>query len=244
MGEITDAVNILKKYNNSFKNADASGDKDAHKKVLEARQTLYKNNVNWRSNLVMQYAAQKEQNEESKTEETKSDKELNTEYSESLITGICHAIKFTNMPMTQGNSETDLIPGYIPYYGNFDLRRTLQALVRNSKGETQHECATYVRMALEAGGMSTAGRPLAAWDYRFFLPKKGFKNIAVLNGQAKQKEFTKSQALPGDIAVMPHGQYGHICMWTGAIWCSDFRQTRMRPYNDDGPALIFRFQQS
>lgn len=102
-------------------------------------------------------------------------------------------------------------------------------------------CAKSVRMFLEAGGMNTAGRPGSACQYKYWLPSKGFQLIARVNGVANQDAWTKTNARPGDIAVMDHGQHGHICLWNGQAWCSDFVQRKAWPYPGDGTIYIFRF---
>ena len=94
---------------------------------------------------------------------------------------------------------------------------------------------------LEAGGMSTEGRPVSAYQYAGYLPKKGFKHIGSIYGVSKQAEWASTEAQPGDIAVMEHGEHGHICMWTGYQWVSDFVQRKAWPYAGDGTINIFRF---
>lgn len=103
-------------------------------------------------------------------------------------------------------------------------------------------CAKAVRMAIEAGGVSTAGRPIAAKDYRMFLPRIGFNFVTQIFGQAAQASWSNSQAKQGDIAVMNHGVYGHICMWAGGQWVSDYLQgNKMWAYSGDGMCYIFRY---
>lgn len=106
---------------------------------------------------------------------------------------------------------------------------------------SRHECAGAVRRFLEAGGMSTVGRPPYAWLYRHWLPTKGFNCIAQITGKSVQAQWTARYAQPGDIAVMPHGMYGHICMWSGKKWVSDFVQNNMWVYSGNGTCLIFRY---
>lgn len=122
----------------------------------------------------------------------------------------------------------------------FDIKKAV-AKTRIAKRSSQHSCAKYVRTYLEAGGLNTTGRPVSAYQYSDFLPKLGFKKIADVSGQRHQAEWTSDNAQPGDISVMKHGQHGHICMWTGSAWVSDFVQTRMYPYPDNGRCEIFRF---
>lgn len=97
----------------------------------------------------------------------------------------------------------------------WNVGAVIQWIVRNSDSRSQGRCARYVRMAIEAGGLSTAGRPIVAKDYVSFLPKIGFNPLGSISGRDKQASWSSSNAQQGDIAVMNHGQYGHICMWVG-----------------------------
>lgn len=124
----------------------------------------------------------------------------------------------------------------------WNVGAAIQWIVRNSGSRSQGRCARYVRMAIEAGGLSTAGRPVAAKDYVSFLPKIGFNPLGSISGRDKQASWSSSNAQQGDIAVMNHGQYGHICMWVGDQWISDFKQrNRMWVYQGDGVCNLFRF---
>lgn len=107
--------------------------------------------------------------------------------------------------------------------------------------KSKGSCAKYVRMMLEAGGLSTAGRPVSACNYKFYLPTIGFAHIGTITGVANQASWTSANAKPGDLAVMDHGVHGHICMWTGSRWCSDFIQNKMWPYAGDGTCYMFRY---
>ena len=139
-----------------------------------------------------------------------------------------------------GNNNME-IGNYIPNYEGFNVSKALEWAKHNVGSKSIGRCARYVRMMLEAGGMSTAGRPVSAYQYAGFLPKKGFKHIAELTTKSEQAAWSQSQAMPGDIAVMSHGQHGHICMWTGKQWVSDFVQNNMWPYAGNGLVNIFRF---
>jgi len=109
------------------------------------------------------------------------------------------------------------------------------------KSQKPHECAKYVRLAIEAGGINTTGRPISAYKYKDFLPTIGFKAIGKITGKANQTNWTKNNARPGDIAVMEHGVHGHICMYDGKNWISDFIQNNMWVYGGDGLCYIFRY---
>lgn len=122
----------------------------------------------------------------------------------------------------------------------FNLERAMSA-TSMAGSSSQGRCAKFVRQYIEAGGVSTAGRPDFAWAYRNYLPKIGWSYLTQLNGLAAQMQFSRTAVQPGDISVMDHGQYGHICIWNGRAWVSDFIQRNMWPYKGQGTCYIFRF---
>ena len=89
-------------------------------------------------------------------------------------------------------------------------------------------CALYVRKAIIAGGI-----PLYvggdAWSYKYTLPILNFHQV----GKMSEREV-------GDIVVFqPIGdrKYGHIAIWNGKQWVSDFKQRNLivhSDYLDDG----------
>ena len=40
---------------------------------------------------------------------------------------------------------------------------------------------------------------------------------------------------------MDHGKHGHICMWNGSQWISDFFQNNMWVYSGDGTCYLYRY---
>lgn len=102
-------------------------------------------------------------------------------------------------------------------------------------------CARHVRMGMEAGGMNTNGRPKWAWEYIEYLPKKGFRHICDYRRGDPMPQFQK-----GDIACYQEGNNpnvaGHICMYTGTAWVSDFTQQGIFVYGSTNVAHIFRYQ--
>jgi hypothetical protein len=50
-------------------------------------------------------------------------------------------------------------------------------LISHAGTASQHRCAHYVRQALEAGGLNTAGHPVDAKDYGSFLQRSGFNKV-------------------------------------------------------------------
>ncbi len=103
----------------------------------------------------------------------------------------------------------------------FNIPNAIVSLNSNAEPNSTRYCARYIAFALEAGGLTTAGRPNAAKNYGPFLIKLGFNKVQVDNSMYK----------PGDIAVFEafqgktkYHQYGHIQMYNGEKWVSDFVQ--------------------
>lgn len=105
----------------------------------------------------------------------------------------------------------------------YDIDKAAAYLTDNAQPKSQHECARYVRLAIQAGGCPTYFHPASAKEYDVFLPKLGFKEIPI----------TGYKPVKGDIIVIkpPQDQsgheHGHIAMFNGKIWISDFRQRDM-----------------
>ena len=124
----------------------------------------------------------------------------------------------------------------------WNIDKSLEYLDNNVQPKSIGKCASYVRKAIEAGGLSTEGRPVSAYMYKDFLPKIGFTEIAEIKGRLNQSDWTLKNAKPGDIAVMEHGKHGHICMFNGKKWVSDFIQNNMWVYKGEGICKIFRIR--
>ena len=139
----------------------------------------------------------------------------------------------------------------------WDIKKSCEWLENNAGLSSKDVCVRYVRMAIEHGGIQTdkakkidkngktvtVYRPGWPWKYIEFLPLIGFKHLCVAT--RNDKNYKKE---PGDIAVyMKNGNPdmpGHICMWTGLHWCSDFKQRSMIIYANTKEAHIFRFMKS
>jgi RHS repeat-associated protein len=97
------------------------------------------------------------------------------------------------------------------------------------------ECATYCRKAFEAGGVDTKGHPIDAKDWGPTLLKNG---AAVVS----QDGYTPQKA---DVAVFAGNDAhpsGHITIYDGKQWVSDFKQRNMSPYGTSTPPVtIYRF---
>lgn len=82
-------------------------------------------------------------------------------------------------------------------------------------------CATYVRKALEAGGLNSAGHPILAKDWGQTLCRNGF--VALTGNGLPQL---------GDVVVIQStsaSDAGHIAYYDGTNWISDFIQQELWP---------------
>lgn len=103
------------------------------------------------------------------------------------------------------------VPGY-------SIDAAVKHIDASAHTKSQGRCARYVREAIEAGGLKIPlPRPTFAKDYGPVLSKLGFSKIPAV----------AYSPLRGDIVVLaaPSGQVaGHIQMFNGTKWVSDFVQ--------------------
>lgn len=105
-----------------------------------------------------------------------------------------------------------------------DIDAATECLRAQAAPNSRGLCARYVRQALEAGGLILTDHPAVAREYTPTLLRCGFTLVCdnparLANGYVPEK---------GDVAVIqpyPGGNAaGHIAMYDGAQWISDFRQ--------------------
>lgn len=92
-------------------------------------------------------------------------------------------------------------------------------------------CAWYVMRAMQAGGCPVPILP--AWAYKYALPIYGFEQVPAEN----------HKPLLGDIVVfaaVDNHYWGHIAMYDGTHWISDFKQRSMFVYKRHNGYAIFR----
>ena len=105
----------------------------------------------------------------------------------------------------------------------------------NALSKSHTCCAWFVMRAMQAGGCPIGIYP--AYYYSKVLPKYGFKVIDT-------KNYKK-----GDIIVFPaikNHIFGHIAIWNGEQWVSDFKQKSMFPASGYRftKYKIFRYEKS
>jgi hypothetical protein len=134
--------------------------------------------------------------------------------------------------------------------GTLDGQKAVAHLVTKAKdfppkrGEGQ--CATKVREAIEAGGIDIAKKDWrnSAKDYGDTLQKYGFDaevKVGAHQGFPPKKKYTPQA---GDVVVIqgtstsPHG---HMAMYSGKQWISDFKQRTFWPgreYSAEEPSYV------
>ncbi|HEY2860532.1 MAG TPA: hypothetical protein VGJ21_19085 [Terracidiphilus sp.] len=116
------------------------------------------------------------------------------------------------------------------------IHRLISWLDQHAHLHSTHQCAASVRRAMEAAGMSTADRPGDAGDYGPFLQRHGAQVIP----------SESYEPVAGDIAVFDKTEdhpAGHIQIFDGQHWVSDFVQQGFSPYRDQAStpqATVYR----
>jgi hypothetical protein len=98
----------------------------------------------------------------------------------------------------------------------WDKTKALAALAANAQPMSLGRCAQYTRQAIEAGGL-TLVHCTSADDYGASLLAVGF--VAVTP--------PPNPYLPGDVGIVqaiPGHPFGHMAMFDGTNWISDFVQ--------------------
>jgi len=113
---------------------------------------------------------------------------------------------------------------------------SIEFLNKNSGFQSRGRCAEAVRKAIEAGGIKLH-RHGSAKDYGASLLQAGFAIVRTPDAQT------------GDVVVIDGfigHRHGHIAMFNGDIWVSDFKQNSNvypgRSYTLHAPAyVIYRY---
>ena len=116
--------------------------------------------------------------------------------------------------------------GKIPQKANiFNIDKAIDYLNDNAVppyGEGR--CATHVRKGILAGGIDITPHPVPAKDYGPYLEKYGFKEVSASSYHPVRGDIIVMQSFPG--ASNP---YGHIEMYSGTEWISDYKQSDLYP---------------
>lgn len=114
----------------------------------------------------------------------------------------------------------------------YNIDKACETITHNALNSSKHCCALFVTVAMNSGGCPIGLFP--AWYYSNILPYFNFKEIPLNNYIPKK----------GDIIVIENSKehfWGHIAMYNGQQWISDFKQKNMNPYKKSYKYKIFRY---
>jgi hypothetical protein len=118
---------------------------------------------------------------------------------------------------------------------SFSKNRLIEWMDKHAHVRSLHLCAMFFRRGLEAAGVSTADRPASgdAADYGPYLLSHGAQEVPL--------DSYEPQA--GDTAVFDRSElhpFGHIEIFDGERWVSDFVQHGFSPYEDASSTPSFK----
>lgn len=111
----------------------------------------------------------------------------------------------------------------------YDPRKAAEYATRAMNATSQGECAYYIRKAINAGGIP------GSWGHAYQYLEKGADGLNPLERNGFNLIDHNQGLQVGDIGVLnatKDHKYGHIQMWNGNQWVSDFGQNaaKMGPY--------------
>ena len=113
----------------------------------------------------------------------------------------------------------------------WDRSKAVEHLTTHAQPHSTGHCAEYVRKAVEAGGV-LLHHHISAKDYGSSLLKVGFQRIVHSHAN------THYHHRAGDVAIIqpiPGHRHGHMTMFDGTHWISDFKQ-----YHGVYPGHLYR----
>ena len=115
--------------------------------------------------------------------------------------------------------ETDGKEEKIVKNGKYDIEKAVEYVNNNAETKSLGKCARYVREAINAGGITNIYGHATEYFDTDKLVKYGFTKIGT--------DLDSINLIKGDIAAFGSVKghpYGHIAMWNGTNWVSDFKQ--------------------
>jgi hypothetical protein len=104
-----------------------------------------------------------------------------------------------------------------------DIDRAVSYMQAHLNSQPTYWCAKHLREALEDGGASISHPPRSAKDYGPILEQLGLRKVLPESYVARRGDVVVVQPMPiGD-------QNGHVAMFDGNYWISDFRQESIWP---------------
>lgn len=122
-----------------------------------------------------------------------------------------------------------------------DMDKAIKHAIENAQPASEGKCARYVREALEAGGADLRMHPVSAKDYGRTLLGLAFKECFYWTGsvglpvdglqcQIVNQCYEYVPVKDDIIVIQPYTEdqpHGHIAIYTGTQWVSDFIQRDM-----------------
>jgi hypothetical protein len=102
---------------------------------------------------------------------------------------------------------------------SWNVEAAVQYLDTHASGHSRGRCAEYTRNAIEHGGL-VLERHQSAKDYGLSLEHDGF--VEMMGDDYRRGDVVVIQPIPGH----PHG---HMAMFDGEHWVSDFKQRTLYP---------------
>ena len=128
----------------------------------------------------------------------------------------------------------------LSFHNSQNISKAIEYLEANIYPSSHNECGIFVGNALNAGGFNI--RKDKRYAYLFY-----YDNLLVNAGFTIIGNETKppNEYLPGDIMVNLNTSehvYGHVCMYNGSKWLSDFAQNSIRTYTSPNPYPTYFFR--
>lgn len=121
-------------------------------------------------------------------------------------------------------------------YNEYCNEKAVEYITTHAKSHSDSSCALFVRRAIGAGGCPTFLQPTSACDYDEFLPDLGFSQVDAEGYVPQAGDIVVFSAIKGH-------KHGHICMYNGRQWVSDFKQRSMysaSAYRHEGTHTYWR----
>lgn len=133
----------------------------------------------------------------------------------------------------------------MPNY-TLNMQKCIQHLRSHAYAKSHHQCAAFVKSAMSAGGLPYF--PANGGDNWRVCQKLGYTRYNPVGVNTNQPTPTYTNRSPrnavvGDICcVYSSGTVGHMCMYDGFQWISDFKQNSCIPYSTWWGATFWRWK--
>lgn len=123
---------------------------------------------------------------------------------------------------------------------SFNVEKATTRLTEYGRNKSIHCCAWYTMRALQAGGCPAIILP-AQW-YKYFMPLVQFEEVASEEYLPQAGDVVVFERPKGRSWKKISGWWGHVAMYNGEQWISDFKQKRMSPYKQKVPYRLYRYK--